>query len=687
MREAVLRRCFVNNSLLEIGCEEIPARFMPALLDDLKKKTEEKLKANKIEYSKIETLGTPRRLTLYIEGLFAKQPDTKDEIKGPPTDIAQAVQGFAKKMGVAVNSLIIRTEGNRNFAYAIINKKGQLTSKIFETLFPEIINSLHLPISMRWGSGDYKFIRPIHWILALCGDKIVKFSFAGVKSSSGTKGHRFSINPNSEFRNPNIELYKKVLLKLGVVVDQNERKEMIRKTVKKAAPLALIDEALLDEVNYLVEYPYAVVCSFNPDYLTLPKEVLITTMKKNQKDFPVVNEKGKLEPKFVVVTNGCKNKGVKDGNQRVVSARLSDAKFFFDEDRKIPLNARVADLKKVQFFEGLGDTLQRTERIMKLSAHIAKALKVDERQMPTIEKTAQLSKADLITQMVFEFPELQGVMGREYALLSGEEKQVSDGIYEHYLPRFAEDALPKTVPGIIVSLADKIDIIMGCFALGKIPTGSIDPYGLRRAAFGIIKVIIANKLELQIDGVFNKALSLYSGILRDVNFEKVFKQILEFIGIRLKGLMLEEGIPYDLIDASFANLTNILYVYQIAHTLKGLRQEAWFVPLVKTQDRCYRISSSAAREQVIEHDLQDEAEKKLFEVYLKVNWEAEEKINKGDYQGAIHAFSKLSEPVEMFFEKVLVMHQDERIKTNRLALLKTLNNLFLKVADFRKIVV
>lgn len=679
----------------ELGCEEIPARFLPELIADLQKKAQEKLTANGLRHGNVETFGTPRRLVLFVENIPAKQPDITEELKGPPAEIAfdkdgqptQAAIGFAKKNNLDVNSLTTKTENNRKFVSATIVRKGVNTEKLLSTLLPEIISSLYLPISMKWGAEEFKFIRPIHWILALYGKKIIKFQLAGIKSSNTTYGHRFLTNIEYRISNADINIYKKLLLKKGVIADQDQRKEAVRKAVKKAAPSVLIDEELLSEVTNLVEMPYAIVCSFNPEFLALPKEVLITSMKKNQKYFPILDPKGKLTENFVVVTNGCKDKTVRNGNQKVISARLSDAKFFFDEDRAMPLRARVGDLKRVQFFEGLGDMEKKTIRLIKLSEFIAKQLKVDPKHHENIERVAGLCKADLLTKMVFEFPELQGVMGREYALISGEERAVADGIFEHYLPKHAEDALPKTIPGVIVSLADKIDTLVGCFGIGKIPTGSADPYGLRRAVTGVIRIIIENKLELPLDEIISFAMKEYLDILKDVPFEKVYKQLLEFIGGRLKGIMLDEGLAYDVIDASFANLSDIFFTYEIAHALQEYRKNGWFLGIVQTHDRISRISDKATRDEVIEQDLIEEIEKELFHLYLKINWDVEENINKGNYKLALESLAKLTEPVEQFFVKILVMHQDERIKTNRLALLKTLNSLFLKASDFRKIVV
>ncbi|MEE8638592.1 MAG: glycine--tRNA ligase subunit beta, partial [Candidatus Margulisiibacteriota bacterium] len=503
----------MSNALLEIGCEEIPARFMPGFLEDLKQKAEEKLRRERIGFGKIQTLGTYRRLTLYVEDISPKQEDLCEEVKGPPAERAfdasgkptQAALGFAKSQKVSLDALTVQTVGKKNYVFAKVLHKGKPTEKVLSSIFPEIISSLYQPLAMRWGEVDFKFIRPIHWIAALCGYKIVKFTLAGIKSSDKTEGHRYAKNPKSAIRNPNIENYKKILAKLGVVVDQEERKELIRQKVaavaKKAKVEALIEEDLLNEVTFLVEDPAAYPGKFNQEFLKIPQEVLITSMKKNQKYFPAVDRAGKLMAKFVVVTDGCRNPKVVEGNQKVLSARLSDAKFFFEEDKKLPLKVRIPDLERIAFFEKLGTISHKIERMGKLSEWIGKRLGLEKEGLKTARRITELCKADLTTKMVYEFPELQGVMGREYALLSGEDPKVAQGIFEHYLPRCAEDKLPRSSEGTVVALADRIDSLVGCFSVGAIPTGSEDPYGLRRAVHGIIRIVLEKKIDLLLDEI------------------------------------------------------------------------------------------------------------------------------------------------------------------------------------------
>lgn len=698
------------NALLEIGCEEIPARFMPGFLKDLKEKAEEKFTRERIKFARIETLGTYRRLTLYIENIAPKQEDLSEEVKGPPAEVAfdssgkptQAAIGFARSQKVPLKNLSVRTVGNKNYVFAKVVRKGKPTEEILASLFPEIISSLYQPLAMRWGDVDFKFIRPIHWILALCGRKIVRFELAGIRSGNKTCGHRYLKlkTQNSKLKHAELLLYKKLLLKLGVVVDQNQRKELVRKRVEAAAQKTkanvLIEEDLLTENTYLVENPIAYVGKFNKEFLGIPKDVLITSMKKNQKYFPMTDKSGKLVSKFVVVTDGCKNPEVVEGNQKVLSARLADAKFFFEEDKKLPLRVRIPDLERIAFFEKLGSMSHKVERIAKLAEWIGKRLGLEEEGIKRVRRIAELCKADLSTKMVYEFPELQGIMGREYALLSGEDPKVAQGIFEHYLPRYAEDELPQSMEGTSVALADRIDSLLGCFSVGAIPTGSEDPYGLRRAAHGVIRIILEKKIDLLLDEIIEHGYKLYEPVFLGYLFEKgetgyqdfpkIKNQILDFMAGRLRPLLIEKGMRYDIVDAVLANFNDILDSVAKAEVLNRLVSEAWFPGIVMSADRISRIAKDAPREEVIEADLTQKEEKELFDLYMKVNWEVGEAINNEDWEKAINALAKLTAPIELFFEKVLVMHENEKLKLNRLALLKSLEKLYLEVADFRKIV-
>ncbi len=694
------------NALLEIGCEEIPARFMPEFLKDLKQKTEDKLKRERLTFSGIKTLGTYRRLTLFIEGLPAKQNDQTDEMRGPSAEIAfdksgkptQAAIGFAGAQKVDVASLSVRTVNNKNYVYATVVRTGKTTADVLKTLFPEIITTLYQPLAMRWGDLDFKFIRPIHSLVALLGAQVVRFELAGVKSGNTTFGHRYLKkvkSQNLKVKSAELLSYKALLLKLGVVVDQEERKAMIRKAVEAAA--ALVSDDLLSEVTFLVEYPKVYVGKFKQDFINIPQEVLITSMKKNQKYFPLVDGQGKLLPKFALVTDNCPNAKVVAGNEKVLSARLSDARFFFEEDSKTPLKLRVADLEKVSFLEKLGTVYNKAERLMKLSEWLGKKSNAAEEAVAHARRIAELCKADLTTKMVFEFPELQGTMGREYALLSGEEPAVARGIFEHYLPRFAEDELPRSAEGTLVALADRLDSIVGAFSAGYLPTGSEDPYGLRRAAHGIIRIVLEKKLDFGLEEAIIYAHKLFEPIFLGYLFNKgetgyqdllrIKKEIAEFFVGRLRPLLLDRGIRYDVADAALYGFNDILDTVEKANALNALVSEPWLNGVIASADRLGRLAGEPPREQVLEHDLADPAEKELYELYLKINWTVTDLIKKEQWAAAARELAKLTDPIEHFFDKVLVMHEDLRLRVNRLALLKSLEKLYLSVADFRKIVI
>ena len=699
--------------MLEVGCEEIPSRFVPEMLADLKVKAEEELKKARLLFSSVKTFGTGRRLVLSVQGLPSRQPDLVEERKGPPKERAydpsgkptQTAIGFAKSIGIDVKELKFKLVGEKEYVFGVSKTVGLPTEKILSEVLPKIITSLYLPLAMKWGSEDFKFIRPIHWIAALFGKKTVKFNLAGINSSDSTFGHRYASKTNAVKikGGANAELFKKELKGLGVIVDPDERRtrieEEVRGASKKLGVKPYIDEPLLNEVTNIVESGCAAYGKFDQNFLALPKDVLITSMKKNQKYFPAFKPNGSLDNSFVVITD-CPDRtsaqATVSGNERVLSARLSDAKFFFDEDKKTPLSSRIADLKTVSFHEKLGSMYDKAKRIEDLALFLAKELRLSDVSKDKIKRIAELSKADLLTKMVFEFPDLQGVMGREYAMISGEDNVIAEGIFEHYLPRFSGDVLPKSAEGMAVAIADKLDSIVGCFSVGLIPTGSADPFALRRQAQGIVEIIFNKMLTLSLDGAIDKAYKLYEPVFLEHLFKKgetgykdysgIKKAVLEFLSQRLRNILLSTGIRYDVADAALSEFTDVLFAYQKANLLMKYLNSDLLKGIVMTADRVARISKGAAREQVIESDLIDDEEKKLHQLYLKVNWEVGSAIDKGDLDRALNELEGLTKPVDVFFEKVLVMHKDERVKANRLALLRSIDLTYRTVADFPKIV-
>lgn len=702
------------NALLEIGLEEVPSRFMPGILADLKAKADKALTELRLGFRSVETLGTPRRLVLYISGLPPRQDDISREVKGPSREAAyggngtptKAAEGFAKSQGVSISDLKVKKFGEREFVFATVTEKGLETRDVLKDMFPRLMLSLFLPISMRWGDVEHKFIRPIHWIFAACGSGIVAFSINGVASSNRTYGHRYFSKGAltvSLAKGVDLDDFKKTLLKGSVILDQKERRSKIESLVraegKRTGGEVLIDEDLLEEVNYLVEWPIANSGSFRSEFLALPKDVLVTSMKKNQKYFAVIDVSGKLKNSFVNVTNGVKKEdiaSVTEGNERVLTARLNDAKFFFEEDRKKTLADLTPGLAKVAFIEKLGSVLEKVERVRALSSWIARELKMPETGRENAERIAELCKSDLLTHMVYEFPSLQGIMGREYSLLEGRSREVAAGIFEHYLPRFAGDILPSSMEGAVVAIADKMDTIVGCFSIDLIPSGSEDPFALRRQAQGIVNVLIDRKLNLALDLLIEKSYKLYeplflgelftSGRVKYNNIDKVIPDALSFIAARLKGSMLEKGVRYDVADAVLAGFEDVLDAFERAAAVTGALKKDWFKGIVMTADRLHRLGVNATRSNVVEHDFAANEEKNIYQLYLKVNEQVTAAAHAGDYASSMMALAQMTAPVDDLFVKVMIMDKDERLKANRLALLKTLERMYLEVADFSKIV-
>lgn len=545
--------------LFEIGCEEIPARFMDSSLKQLKENSKKFLNENRIKFEDIKTYGTPRRLTLIIEGLSDNRDDLEEEIKGPAKRIAfddnseptKPLQGFMRSKGLNIEDLYFKLAGKEEYVFAKLKEEGKNTEDVLKVILPNLIRSINYPKAMKWGGKQLRFTRPIRWIICLYNGDVVDFEIEGIKSSNVTRGHRFlgqeSITVNS------VDEYINELRKNYVILDQNERKEIIRKQCIEVANSingqVLMDEELLNEVTYLLEYPTAFYGEFENDYLKLPKEVIITPMKEHQRYFPVLREDGELLPNFITVRNGTdyKIENVKKGNEKVLEARLADAQFFYREDTKIELEKYNEKLKNVVFQEQLGTIYDKTVRIEELSKKLVSQFGYEQERDNTIRVPAKICKSDLVTNMVFEFTELQGVMGREYAKVSGENDVVANAIFEHYLPRFSGDILPSTNAGTIVAIADKMDSITGFFAIGIQPTGSQDPYALRRQALGIINILMDKNINISLKSIIDSALTNYDNL--EFDKEKVSLEILEFFNQRIKNIFSEMGIRYDVIDA------------------------------------------------------------------------------------------------------------------------------------------
>lgn len=710
--------------LFEIGTEEIPAKFMPGILKQLKELAAAKMQELRIPFEDITVYGTPRRMAFIAGGVAETQADVVVEAKGPSVKIAyvsgapsKAAQGFARGQGVDIKDLVVRD----NYVYAVKHLAGQPVVELLPCLLMDILTSLTFPKTMRWADYDFRFVRPIRWMVALFGDQIIPVEICGVKSGKFSMGHRFmqqSLKAAAESQGllsaalskvgnkvysalagvkgaveiPSAGDYKKVMYDNFVMVDQDERRALILQQIKDLAAQnggeAEINEDLLEEVNYLVEWPTALCGKFEEKFLSLPKECIITPMREHQRYFPVLDEDGNLLNKFITVRNGGSEHLdiVTHGNERVLRARLSDAEFFFNEDRAIKMEDRLEKLKTVSFQEGLGNMYDKSERLVKMAEMLRFAINtpVDEEEL---RRCALLCKTDLVTGMVIEFTELQGVMGREYALLDGEKPEVATGIFEHYLPRFAGDALPATTIGRIVGIGDKLDNICATFSRGLAPTGSQDPYALRRQALGVINILLDANYHISLAKII--AGTLYLLDIKPEETGKLVPQIMEFFKQRLRNFLMDQGIRYDVIDAVFADKRNDDMV-DLAVRCKALAayvEAGNAEPLVQVSVRVSNLCKKIEKEVAISGALfKDESENKLHEVVAAVSKEIIPEIVLYDYAAVLKAGEKVIEPVNTFFDNVMVMDEDENVKNNRLAMLEEVRGIVNAVGDLSLLV-
>lgn len=710
--------------LFEIGTEEIPAKFMPGILKQLKELAAAKMQELRIPFEDITVYGTPRRMAFIAGGVAETQADVVVEAKGPSVKIAyvsgapsKAAQGFARGQGVDVKDLVVRD----NYVYAVKHLAGQPVVELLPGLLMDILTSLSFPKTMRWADYEFRFVRPIRWMVALFGDQIIPVEICGVKSGKFSMGHRFmqqSLKAAAESQGllsaalskvgnkvysalagvkgaveiPSAGDYKKVMYDNFVMVDQDERRALILQQIKDLAAQnggeAEINQDLLEEVNYLVEWPTALCGKFEEKFLSLPKECIITPMREHQRYFPVLDEDGNLLNKFITVRNGGSEHLdiVTHGNERVLRARLSDAEFFFNEDRATKLEDRLEKLKTVSFQEGLGNMYDKSERLVKMAEMLRFAINtpVDEEEL---RRCALLCKTDLVTGMVIEFTELQGVMGREYALLDGEKPEVATGIFEHYLPRFAGDALPATTIGRIVGIGDKLDNICATFSRGLAPTGSQDPYALRRQALGVINILLDANYHISLAKII--AGTLYLLDIKPEETGKLVPQIMEFFKQRLRNLLMDQGIRYDVIDAVFADKRNddmvdlAVRCKALAAYVEAGNAELLVQVSVRVSNLCKKIEKEVAISGAL---FKDESENKLHEVVAAVSKEIIPEIVLYDYAAVLKAGEKVIEPVNAFFDNVMVMDEDENVKNNRLAMLEEVRGIVNAVGDLSLLV-
>ena len=677
--------------LLEIGTEEVPAHVMPGILAQLKENAEKAFQENRIAFGSVRTIGTPRRTALIVKDLAEKQEDVSSENRGPSVQIAfdadgnpsKAAQGFARGQGVDPKDLVEKD----GYVYAMVHEEGKATAKLLQDLLKDLICGLSFPNNMRWADLDFKFMRPLRWIVALLDDEVIPFELAEVKSGRTSRGHRFL--SQGDFEIADADSYEKACEENFILVDQDKRKALIRQQIEEVAKAnggtAEITEDLLEEVLYLVEYPTALCGKFEDKYLKLPAEAVITPMRDHQRYFPVKAADGSLLPLFITVRNGGKEhlETVQHGNERVLRARLEDAQFFFDEDRKKSLEEHREKLKTVVFQQGLGTMYEKSARLLELAEFIADELGADEKAHKHAKRAAELCKADLVTGMVQEFTELQGIMGREYAKLDGECEKVAIAIDEHYMPRFAGDNQPQSEAGRIVSLADKIDTIVGTFSRGKIPTGSQDPFALRRQALGLVHMMIEAKYTLSLSKVVAKAMDLYD-IKDEAVRTKMQQDVADFMRLRLKNVL--EDVRYDVVDAVLENVDDLYAVSLRAEAVAKFVASDAAVANIQAFVRAANLAKKSESAAIDEALFTTDEEKNLYQVYTATASSLDSLVAGRDYTGAIDALTELSAPIDAFFEGVMVMDKDEKVKNNRLGLLKSIDALVKRVADFSKVV-
>ena len=673
--------------LFEIGAEEIPAGFMPNILGQLKQLAETKLNDAHLPFESIATYGTPRRLALIVKGLADTSAEISERHKGPSASIAydadgnatKAAIGFARGKGLDVADLVVED----GYIYAETKTAGVPAKDIVTDMLPQLITGLNFPKSMHWGNLDAKFVRPVRWLVALLDEEVIPVEFATVKSGNVTRGHRFL--GADEITIKNAASYVETLKENFVMVDQDARRELISKQLHDIAASKnasiVWDDDLLEEINYLVEWPTALCGGFEESYLALPDAAIITPMKDHQRYFPLVDQDGKLLPMFLTVRNGSDHsiEVVQAGNERVLRARLDDAKFFFNEDRKKPLIDRQDGLTKIVFQEGLGNLADKTERLLTLGRVFSEECELHEDARVVLERATELAKTDLTTGMVTEFTELQGVMGKEYALLDGESPEVAEAIFEQYLPRFAGDVLPQTEAGKVLSIIDKIDNIVATFSRGLIPTGSQDPYALRRQTIGILNILLNSEWNISLRPIIVESMNLLN-VPTDKQ-DELLGQVEEFITLRLKNIFLDREVPHHVIDLLLSN--NELSVADAEGLVKALLANRIDenVELVQAFTRMYNLVKDVTYTGVDESLLKEEAERALYEMATKASEASIDAWDKNDYDAVVAVPATLVPAINKFFEDVMVMDKDEAIKANRLQLVRLAYSVMAIIGD------
>ncbi|MFY4774893.1 glycine--tRNA ligase subunit beta [Metabacillus sp. RGM 3146] len=680
--------------LLEIGLEELPARFVTDAMNQLGRKLEGWLKDKKLSYGEVSLYSTPRRLAVLIKDVAAKQEDIEEEAKGPARKIAldaggnwsKAAMGFTRGQGVKVEDIYFKELKGIEYAHVQKFVKGK---PAFE-LLPEmegIITSLSFPKNMKWGSNELRYARPIKWLVALFGEEVIPFGITGVQTDTKTFGHRFLGKETAVLKPLD---YENALEKEFVIADPEKRKTLILQQLKELEIengfVIPVDEDLLEEVNNLVEYPTALYGEFEDEFLKLPDEVLITSMKEHQRYFPVKSEDGTLLSKFVTVRNGNKEHldNVARGNEKVLRARLSDADFFYKEDHKLKIDDALAKLEKIVFHEELGSLGDKVRRIEKLTDKLTEKLGLSKEDQADAKRTAAISKFDLVTHMVYEFPELQGIMGEKYAGILGENETVAKAINEHYMPRHAEDQAPSTNAGAAVAIADKMDTICAFFSIGMVPTGSQDPYALRRQASGVVQILIAKDWRLPLEELFELALDG----LEIENSKETKAELLNFFKMRLKYILAEKEIRYDLVDAVLeSNEHEAASLLKRAEILQKESTNAEFKEIIESLSRVLNIAKKGEAASVDSAIFENDQEKELFEKVEEAKSSIKNNHQNADYEGIYANLSSLKPFIDAYFDNTMVMADDEKLRRNRLAQLVELSELIKLFANMNAILV
>ncbi|WP_028783246.1 glycine--tRNA ligase subunit beta [Thalassobacillus devorans] len=686
-----------NTVLFEVGLEELPARFIDDALIQLEEKTKEWLDDLRLPYETIATMSTPRRLTVKIEGLPEKQPDIEEVAKGPAKKIAfdeqgkwtKAAIGFAKGQGKSVEDIYFKEL--KGTEYVHINKfiEGEATKNLLDQ-FKDVILSLNFPKNMRWGDKQLRYVRPIRWLIALYGDEVIPFSISGVQTGKTTFGHRFL---GKQVAVDHADNYEKILKEQFVIADVMLRKEMIAAQIEKLAQdkgwEVLVDEDLLNEVTHLVEYPTVFYGAYSADFLVVPEEALITSMKEHQRYFPVRSREGELLPYFVAVRNGDEKHldNVARGNEKVLKARLADARFFYEEDQKAPIEQSLEKLSRMVFQEDLGTIADKVQRTVKLADAVSEHLQLDKTTKKHVTRTAEICKFDLVTHMVDEFPELQGIMGEKYARIFGEDDVVATAINEHYMPRQANGMLPETVAGTIVSIADKLDTIVGCFSIGIIPSGSQDPYGLRRSAIGILQMLDKQAWDIRLETLVSTALSMNVKLgLTNRTEKEIAEDLKEFFHIRASYLLREEGVASDIVEAVLAEgIQHVPFTKEKAKLLAAKRNDEAFKSTHEALGRVLNLAKKTNVEKVDKALFENETEHDLFEKYQNISPVYEDALLKHDAVKALETLGTLAEPIHAFFDQTMVMAEDEQLRENRLGLLNLIAKEVYAFADLNAV--